>query len=158
MRPAVVLPLLAALGVAPSRAAAQTAQSIEFGAITTFDDATVQLGFRAAPARANHTGADIFLATFPDALAHGILLLLMEADATYGVPLGKDLSLFPRAGLTLIAGGGGGGGGAAFGYNFGVGLLGRASPTLGVRIDYTQHAGSAMVRWLESNAPKSLSP
>jgi len=117
----------------------QTAYSIDFGAITAFDDAAVQIGFRAAPSVANKAGPDILLATFPDALIHGFLLFVLDVDATYGTPLGEQVTLFPRLGGTLLAGGGNGGSGAGYGYNVGVGVLGRASPTLGVRIDYTHH-------------------
>jgi len=117
----------------------QTAYSMEFGAITAFDDAAIQIGFRATPAVANKSGADILLATFPDAVIHGVMLFLLDVDATYGAPLGEQVTLFPRFGGTVLAGGGNGGSGGAYGYNFGVGVLGRASPTLGMRIDYTHH-------------------
>jgi hypothetical protein len=80
MRPAAMLLLASAAAVVPVRAPAQTAYSIDFGAITAFNDAAIQVGFRAAPSIANKAGPDI-----------------------------------------------------------GVGVLGRASPTLGVRIDYTHH-------------------
>jgi hypothetical protein len=139
MRPA-ALSLVVAAAVTPALAPAQTAYSIDFGAITAFDDAAVQIGFRAAPALANRAGPDIVLATFPDALIHGFILFVLDADVTYGAPLGQQVTLFPRFGGTILAGGGGGGGaGAAYGYNVGVGLLARASPTFGARIDYTHH-------------------
>lgn len=137
MRLAVLLFAVAA--AIPARAAAQTAYSIDFGAITAFDDAAIQIGFRAAPSVANNAGADILLATFPDALIHGFMLFVLDVDATYGAPLGEQVTLFPRFGGTVLAGGGNGGSGAGYGYNVGVGVLGRASPTLGVRIDYTHH-------------------
>lgn len=140
MRLAVVLLLVAAAQVVPTRAPAQTAYSIEFGALTAFEDATVQLGFRAAPSVADKPGADILLATFPDALAHALLLFILDADVAYGARLSDQLTLFPRFGGSMIAGGGGdAGAGAAWGYNLGAGLLMRASPTLGARIDYTHH-------------------
>jgi len=131
--------LVVAAAVIPARASAQTAYSIDFGAITAFEDAAVLIGFRAAPALANKAGADISLAIFPEALIHGLLLFVLDADVTYGAPLSEQVTLFPRFGGSIIAGGGGGGGGAAGGYNIGVGLLARASPTLGARIDYTHH-------------------
>lgn len=137
MRPAALLVALAT--AIPANAAAQTAFSIDFGAITAYDDAAIQIGFRATPSVANKTGADILLATFPDALIHGFMLFLLDVDATYGAPLGEQVTLFPRFGGTLLAGGGNGGGGGAYGYNLGVGVLGRVSTTMGVRIDYTHH-------------------
>ena len=138
MRPAALLLVVAAVAT-PALAPAQTAYSIDFGAITAFDDAAVLIGFRAAPALANKAGADISLAIFPEALIHGLLLFVLDADVTYGAPLSEQVTLFPRFGGSIIAGGGGGGGGAAGGYNVGVGVLARASPTLGARIDYTHH-------------------
>jgi hypothetical protein len=133
-----LLLLVAGLTLAPGRAPAQTAYSIDFGALTAFSDATILIGFRGAPAAAQ-AGADIFVATFPDALVQGFFLFLLDADATYGARLGEQVTLFPRFGGTVLAGGGNGGSGAGYGYNLGVGVLGRASPTLGVRIDYTHH-------------------
>jgi hypothetical protein len=138
LRPAALFLSIAALAL-PARAPAQTAYSIDVGAITAFDDAAIQIGFRAAPSVANKGGADILLATFPDALIHGFMLFVLDVDATYGAPLGEQVTLFPRFGGTILAGGGNGGSGAGYGYNVGVGVLGRASPTLGVRIDYTHH-------------------
>jgi hypothetical protein len=139
MRPAATLLLVAGLALVPGRAPAQTAYSIDFGAITAFNDAAILIGFRAAPALAQQGGADILLATFPDALIHGVMLFMLDADVTYGTPLGEQVTLFPRFGGSVLAGGGQGGGGAAYGYNVGVGLLGRASPTFGIRIDYAHH-------------------
>lgn len=142
MRRVALLLLVVATAVTTARAQAPiagTAYSIDFGAITAFDDATIQLGFRAAPAGPNRTGADILLATFPDALIHGFILFALDVDATYGARLNDHLTLFPRVGGSGIVGGGGGGAGGAYGYNVGVGLLGRATPTLGARVDYTWH-------------------
>ncbi len=140
MRSAAIPLLVTAVVLFPAGAPAQTAYSIDFGAITAFDRAATQIGFRAAPSLANQTGPDILLATFPDALIHGLMLFVLDADATYGARLDEHLTLFPRVGGSVLAGGGGSGGGAAaLGYNVGLGLLGRASTTLGVRIDYTRH-------------------
>lgn len=136
MRPIATLLLVAGLAALPGRARAQTAYSIDFGALTAFSDATILIGFRGAPAVAQ-AGADIFVATFPDALIHGLWLFLLDADVTYGARLGEQVTLFPRFGASVLAGAGGGAAAGVFGYNFGVGLLARVSPTLGVRIDYT---------------------
>ena len=54
MRPAATLVLVAGLALVPGRAPAQTAYSIDFGATTAFDDAAIQIGFRAAPAPPRH--------------------------------------------------------------------------------------------------------
>lgn len=151
MRSIAIVLLVAALTGAPVSARAQTAQAIEVGAITAFDDGAWQVGFRASPARPDRFGADIYLGTFPETLFHGFVLLLMELDGTYGAALSKDVTLFPRAGGSLIVGGGGGGNGGAFGYNVGAGVLGRVSPTLGVRADYTYH------RFMSGDATLSLS-
>jgi hypothetical protein len=138
MRPVMLL-LVAAVALVPDRARAQTAYSFDFGAITAFEDAAVQVGFRAAPAVANKAGADILLSTFPEALVHGFLLFILDVDATYGAPLGDKFTLYPRFGGSIIAGGGNGGAGGAYGLNVGVGVLGRATPTFGARVDYTHH-------------------
>jgi len=133
-----LLLLVAALTLAPNRARAQTAYSIDFGALTAFSDATILIGFRGAPATAQ-AGADIFVATFPDALVQGFFLFLLDADVTYGARLGEGVTLFPRAGASVLAGAGDGSAGGVFGYNVGLGLLAQMSPKLGMRIDYAHH-------------------
>ncbi|HKC38300.1 MAG TPA: hypothetical protein VKC15_02025, partial [Gemmatimonadales bacterium] len=114
MRPAPLFLLIAAAAVVPARAPAQTAYSIDFGAISAFNDATVLVGFRAAPAAAERGGADILLSTFPDALIHGALIFLLDVDATYGVRVSEQVTVFPRFGGSVIAGGGNAGSGGAY--------------------------------------------
>jgi hypothetical protein len=144
-----VLMLLVTFG--PARATAQAplappaasrmVYGIDFGAVTAFDDAVIQVGFRAMPSRGGIGGADISIATFPDALAAGVVILTFDADFTYGTPRGDhegSVVFFPRAGLSALAAGGvgGGGGGAVFGFNVGAGLLAKVTPKLGLRLDY----------------------
>lgn len=116
---------------------AQTAYSVELGAVTAFDDAAVQIGARVAPGRGAMSGADVALATFPDALAQGLFLGMLDVDFAYGASVaGEKVLLFPRLGASAIFVVEGGGGAAA-GYNLGVGVLFVTSPGLGVRLDYT---------------------
>ena len=69
-----------------------------------------------------------------------IVTSLMAANIASLTRARERVSMSSRFGGTILAGGGGGGGaGAACGYNVGVGLLARASPTFGARIDYTHH-------------------
>ena len=112
------------------------AYGIDFGAITAFEDAVIQVGFRAMPSRGGMGGADISVATLPDAIAAGFVVLILDADVTYGTPRGEQpggVIFFPRAGLSVIAGSGGG---ALIGFNVGAGILAKVSPKLGLRLDY----------------------
>lgn len=117
------------------------AYGVDFGAVTAFDEAVIQVGFRAMPSRGGIGGADISIATLPDAIAAGLVVLLLDADFTYGAPRGDHpggVVFFPRAGLSVLAlsGFSGGGGGAIVGFNVGAGVLARVSPKLGLRLDY----------------------
>lgn len=114
---------------------------VDFGAITAFDEAVIQVGFRAMPSRGGIGGADISIATLPDAIAAGLVILMLDADFTYGTPGGDQpgsVVFFPRAGLSVLAASGfsEGGGGAIAGFNVGAGVLARVSPKLGLRLDY----------------------
>ena len=117
------------------------AYGVDFGAVTAFEDAVIQVGFRATPSRGGIGGADISVATLPDALAAGFVVLMFDADFTYGTPGGVEpgsVVFFPRAGLSVLAASGlsEGGGGAVIGFNVGAGVLAKVSPKLGLRLDY----------------------
>lgn len=117
------------------------AYGVDFGAVTAFEDAVIQVGFRAMPSRGGIGGADISIATLPDAIAAGLVVLMLDADFTYGTPRGDQpggVIFFPRAGLSVLAISGlsEGGGGAIVGFNVGAGVLARVSPKLGLRLDY----------------------
>jgi hypothetical protein len=126
--------LLASTGPAP----AQTAFSLEVGALSAYEDATVQVGFRLTPARAGKTGIGVAFATFPDALAEGALIGLLDVDVAHGVSVREEKVLvLPRFGASVIGGIGDGAAAAAVGFNIGAGVLALTSPRLGVRLDYT---------------------
>lgn len=123
-----------------ARAQSTTAVGVEAGALSAFEDAILQLGIRAAPPRGGYTSVDFTFATFPDALASGTLLFLMDLGATHGAPSDSSpVFFFPHGGISLLTAGsisGESGGGAAAGYHIGAGLLLRASSHLGIRVDY----------------------
>jgi len=117
------------------------AYGVDFGTVTAFEDAVIQVGFRAAPSRGGVGGLDLSIATFPDAVAAGVVVLILDLDFTFGTPRGEQLGsviFFPRAGFSVLAAGGvgGGGGGAVAGFNVGAGVLAKVSPRLGLRLDY----------------------
>lgn len=155
MRAASAFFLLAVTVALPSGAVAQTALAVEAGAVTAFADAVIQIGFRVAPTRGGYGAADVAAATFPDALASGVAFIMFDADVAFGFPAAADAQtvFFPRGGFSVIGGGGGsgGGGGAEVGFNLGIGVLAKISPTLGLRIDYTHR------RFLESGETYPLS-
>jgi hypothetical protein len=137
MRPILSTVLAGVLLASTRPASAQTAFSLEFGALSAYEDATVQVGFRLTPARAGKTGIDVAFATFPDALAEGTLFGLLDVDVAHGVSVEEKVLVLPRFGASVIGGIGDSGGGAAVGFNIGVGVLALTSPRLGVRLDYT---------------------
>src|SRR5881628_3649725 len=83
---------------------------------------------------------DFALATLPVAAAYGVLVLGADLDASWTVALSDGVRLMPRGGVSSAFGvalDGDGGAGAVVGYNAGIGLLQRTSPTTAVRLDYT---------------------
>ena len=127
-----------ALVVAPGGGVrAQTSFALEGGVVTAFDEGLFQLGFRASPLVPGRAGADVAFATFPDALINGFFIGMIDLDVTYGVPLGANAGLYPRFGVSGLAGAGEGGGGGVGGVNFGGGIMARPTNGLGIRFDYT---------------------
>lgn len=131
-----VLAALLALPFAPA-AAAQRAFSVEGGVVTAFEDAAVIMGIRASHARVGAAGVDFSLATFPDGLVEGFVLLLPNLDLATAAPVGERAWLLPRFGVSALVGVGEGGGGAIPGFNVGIGLLGHVAERAGVRLDVT---------------------
>jgi hypothetical protein len=137
----VVALTLGTAGVAAARAQSKMAAGVEAGALHLFDESHLQLGLRVTPSRGGYGSVDFAFATFPDALSNGSLVFLMDLGITYGAPSDSSpVYVFPHGGVSLFTAGGlsgSGGGGAVAGYNFGAGLLLRASPSLGFSFDYT---------------------
>src|SRR2546428_2275571 len=90
--------------------------------------------------RPQGVGVDFALATLPVAAAYGVLVLGADLDASWTVALRDGVRLMPRGGVSGAFGvalDGDGGAGAVVGYNAGIGLLQRTSPTTAARLDYT---------------------
>ena len=90
--------------------------------------------------RPQTVGVDFALATLPVAAAYGVLVLGADLDASWTVALSDGERLMPRGGVSSAFGvalDGDGGAGTVVGYNAGIGLLQRTSPTTAVRLDYT---------------------
>jgi hypothetical protein len=127
---------------AQTKRSTKSAVGVEVGTLgaSGTSESLVQLGLRVRPQQGGYGSVDFSFATFPDALIHDAFVFLMDLGITYGAP--RDSSpvyVFPHGGVSLISGIGlsGGGGGAVAGYNFGAGLLVRASAKLGIGFDYT---------------------
>ena len=76
----------------------------------------------------------------PAAVHSAFTLLGADLDASWTVALSDGVRLMPRVGASSdfgVALGEDGGAGGALGYNVGIGLLQRTSPTTAVRLDYT---------------------
>lgn len=116
------------------------AVGLEVGSTSAFDESILQLGLRAAPWRGGFSTVDFTFATYPDALADGVLLFLMDLGITHGVPSDSSPIFFlPHAGVSMVTAGrtSGAGSGAAVGYHLGAGLLLHLSSHFGIRADYT---------------------
>ena len=130
---------------APCSAVAQQAMSFDLGVLGPANSfqtnpALVQVGLRVATVRPETVGVDFALATLPVAATYGVLLLGADLDASWTVALSEGVRLMPRVGASSAFGvalGEDGGAGGALGYNVGIGLLQRTSPTTAVRLDYT---------------------
>jgi hypothetical protein len=131
--PFLLLMVPAARAQAPPRAHPPVAIAFELGQVIAFEDAEMQVGIRISPPKSGVGGVDAAFATFPAAIADGRVVVMFDVDATFGWPLGgDDVGVFPRGGISALAGGG-----AAVGYNAGIGILARVSPGFGLRLDYT---------------------
>lgn len=140
MRQTAFLSVLLGLCLAPP-AAAQSARSLEGGLLTAFEnEAIFQFGFRITAARVGVPGLDFSIATFPEALVSGFILLTPDLSITYPVPVGERVWLTPRVGFSAFVGFGlddGGGAGGLPGYHAGIGVLGQTNEKTGLRLDLT---------------------
>jgi hypothetical protein len=145
MRWSINLLILALLG-SPRASAAQLAKWLELGLPAVApNQASVDLrliGFRVGSIRPLVLGVDCSIATLPVALTRGVVVLGSVLDLTFPIPVSRWATLTPRVGGSALVLGGLGelsGVGVTTGYNAGVGLVGRTSPTTAVRLDITHH-------------------
>ncbi|PYP19538.1 MAG: hypothetical protein DMD54_02360 [Gemmatimonadetes bacterium] len=101
---------------------AQSAVAVD-GGVTTLGDgyesiSVFETGVRFGSLRRKHVNADVRLATAPQALTLGALVLAADIDAAYVLPLGKGIDATPRAGFSMVAAVSTGGAGAVPGINY----------------------------------------
>ena len=132
---------LALVFLAASPLAGQSFVAVDAGATTLGDEyesySLFDTGVRLGSLKPNRVNADARIGTFPQALAEGAVVLSIDVDAAYVLPLGKAIAAAPRGGFSILAGGGGGGGVAAPGLTFGLGIVAGLAEPVGVRFDYT---------------------
>jgi hypothetical protein len=122
----------------PRAVTAQSSFTIEAGLVTALEDASLlHIGIRAAFAKARQVGVDFAVATFPEGVVEGVVLLTPDLDVTVPIPFGESAFLMPRVGASALVGFGSEGGGAIGGYNLGLGVMGAASPRMALRLDLT---------------------
>ena len=138
--PAVAL-VLAIGALAASRAHSQSVVGVDAGSTTLSDEyesvSLFEVGLRFGSLTRKHVNADVHLATAPQALTVGALVLAADIDAAYVLPLGKDIDATPRAGFSMVAAVGSGGGAGVPGINYGVGVVARLNTPLAIRFDYS---------------------
>ena len=106
------MPLVVALtfgtaGVAAARAQSKMAAGVEAGALHLSDESLFQLGLRVTPSRGGYGSVEFAFATFPDELANGAFVFLMDLGITSGAPSDSSpVYVFPHGGVSLLAGGG----------------------------------------------------
>jgi len=138
-----------ALGLVPERATAQVAVSVEGGMAfpdhREFSDGSrAALGFRFASLKPRAIRPDVallFVSNLTGALDLGIAAPL---------PLWQQTLILPHAGGSLY----GGQGGVFTGWNVGLGLLVRAAPRFGVRVD----TSFRMLEYTNSNDAMAAEP
>jgi hypothetical protein len=134
--------LVLALGsLAASPSHGQSVVAVEVGATTLGDEyesiSLFETGLRFGSLRPKQVNADVRIATYPQALTAGVIVLSSDMDLAYVLPLGKGTVATPRGGFSLLAGFGGEAAAAAPGLNFGLGVVAGLSSPVGVRFDYS---------------------
>lgn len=120
---------------------AQSAVTVD-GGVTTLSDgyesaSFFETGVRFGSLRSKRVNADVRIATAPQALTLGALVIAADIDAAYVLPLGRGLVATPRAGFSMVAAVGSSGAGGVLGINYGVGVVARLTEPLAVRFDYS---------------------
>jgi hypothetical protein len=122
------------------RATGVTVDRFEAGG---FGITTVSL--RVTELRPHGVGTDFALSAWPEALAHGGVVLGVDVGPAYNVA-GPNSTVLVKTGLSTAAAGGGGGGFMALGAYAGIGSLGRLAPGLGLRLDAAIHRYIALAQ------------
>ena len=121
---------------------AQSSVAVDAGAAAIGDGEDTysffETGVRFSSLKPKRVSADVRLATAPQALASGVLLLATDIDAAYVAPLGEGVYLTPRIGASLILAAGGDDAAGLPGLNYGVGLVARLNGPLALRVDYSR--------------------
>jgi hypothetical protein len=136
-----LLPLAALLFIAmPTTLPAQSAVSLQAGAMAGEYDKAFEVGVRVSPARANSVGLGFSFDALPQFLWQGALIGLTDLSLAGTIGLARDVRLELRAGGSALLGIGGGGAAALGGYHLGAGMVFGMNGPVGLRADYTwQH-------------------
>ncbi len=133
-----LLPLAAILVLGtPATLPAQSAVSLQMGAMTGEYDHAFEVGVRVSPARANTVGLGFSFDAIPQFLSEGALIGLTDLSLAGTIGLARDVRLELRAGGSALIGIGGGGAAALGGYHFGGGVVFGLNGPVGLRADYT---------------------
>ena len=123
--------------VIPTRLPAQSAVSLQMGAMTGEYASAFELGVRVSPARANTVGLGFSFDVIPQFLSEGALIGLTDLSLAGTMGVAREVRLELRAGGSALVGIGGGGAGALGGYHVGGGVVFGLNGPVGLRADYT---------------------
>ena len=130
------------LALAPAALSAQTAVSLQAGAMSGEYAGAFEVGVRVSPARPNSVGLGFSFDVIPQTLSVGALVGLTDLSVAGNIGLARHVRLELRAGGSALVGIGGGGVGALGGYHVGGGVVFEGIGPVGLRVDYTH-------RWLQ---------
>ena len=132
--------VLALVSLAASPSHGQSFVAVEVGGTTLSSEyesySLFDLGLRLGSLLPNQVNADARVATFPQALTAGVIVLSLDIDVAYVLPLGKGIGATPRGGFSMLAGVGAAAAAAAPGLNYGLGVVAGLTEPVGVRFDY----------------------
>lgn len=121
----------------PATLPAQSAVSLQAGAMTGEYANAFEVGVRLSPDRANTVGLGFSFDAVPQFLGQGALIGLTDLSLAGTVGLARDVRLEVRAGGSALVGLGAGGAAALGGYHFGAGMVFGMNGPVGLRADYT---------------------
>ena len=133
-----MLPIAVLLvALSPTALPAQTAVSLQAGAIAGEDAGAFEVGVRLSPARANSVGLGFSFDAVPQTLSEGALFGLTDLSLAGNVGLARGVRLELRLGGSALVAIGGGGAAAVGGYHVGGGIVVQGPGQVGMRVDYT---------------------